>query len=107
MPAAPTPRRTCGESAEACTFSPSKVYLYLVCYRQAVRFGESFAEVLKARTRNSRAIDPWVRSGKADRQRAVDIGLSLELASARTGIALAPHNAERLAAALCDHGKPG
>lgn len=96
--AAPTAVECDGPS---CTYTPSRVRWYLICWRLAEIVREPFANVLNAESRNSRDIDPWIRGGRVDPDKARDIGLSLQLARDRYGIALVPHNAERLSRVLC------
>lgn len=99
QPSAETTTSTCDCAYGSCRFSVPRVRFYLHVWRQAVVSGESFASILRAETRNSRLIDPWIRGSRANRD-AEDIGLSLELAG-RAGLTLAPWNAERVAAHLC------
>jgi hypothetical protein len=85
----------------ACAFTPGRVRWYLICWRLAEIVHEPFANVLNSESRNSRDIDPWVRGGRVDPDKARDIGLSLQIARDRGGIALVTHNADRISVFLC------
>lgn len=85
-----------------CAFTPSRVRWYLICWRLAQVVKEPFAVVLAAESRNSRDIDPWIRGGRVDPEKGRLIGLSLEHARDDGGMALTPHNADRISAFLCE-----
>jgi hypothetical protein len=84
-----------------CTFTPARVRWYLICWRLSEIVREPFTVVLASESRNSRDIDPWIRGGRVDPEKGRLIGLSLELARDRGGIALTPHSADRIASFLC------
>jgi hypothetical protein len=86
---------------ESCKWTVSRVRWYLICWRLSEIAREPFPNILRSESRNSRDIDPWVRGGKVDPDDARDIGLSLVIARDHHGIALVPHNAERLSQVLC------
>lgn len=79
-----------------------RVRLYLIVYRQAQLYRESFADVLRHRTRNSRSIDPAVRGQGFDWDRARVIGWALDEVARTHGIGfLHADNADAVAKALC------
>ncbi len=87
---------------QRCDFTISKVRAYLVCWQQARRFRESFADVLRNRFRNSRHTDPGIRGTRFDPLSAIDLGLSLEQAQ-KAGLAMHSWNAEKVSKFLCEY----
>ena len=98
--AAPAARQ-CDCPPSYCTFTRGRVYHYLIVWEEARRHDEPFADVLRSESRVSQDVDPWIRGGRIDPDMGRLIGVALEYARDRFGIALVPHNAERISQALC------
>lgn len=85
----------------ACTFTPSRVYWYMIVWRDAQILREPFEVVLVDCSRVSRDSDPSIKAGRIRSNKAQDIRLSLERARDEGHIPLTPWNAARIAAYLC------
>lgn len=78
------------------------VKFYLLVWRQARIARESFAEVLRHRTRRSRASDAGVRGPGFDWEKARSIGWSLDQVCTRKGVGfMHADNAPAVALELC------
>lgn len=78
------------------------VRFYLLVWRQARLSGEQFADVLRHRTRDSRAIDPNAKGRALDMQKLRAIGWSLDEVYRKHGAQfMHADNAVAVAMALC------
>jgi len=85
-----------------CDFGVPRVRFYLSVWRQAHLARESFASVLRHRTRSSRTIAPGVRGQGFDWEKAHAIGWSLdEIARSQPAGFMHSANAEAVARLLC------
>lgn len=88
----------------ACAFRPNRVRSYVLTFLIARMHRIDPADLLDAILRERSELNTLVQCASmpgSHGRLARDLMLSLELASSRTGIEIAPHNTTRLAEALC------
>ena len=95
------PISSCECFVGSCTFTVSRVYWYLIVWRDAIILREPFEVVLTDCSRVSRDSDPSIKAGRMKVSKGQDIRLSLERARDEGHIPLTPWNARRIAEYLC------
>ncbi len=84
-----------------CDFTTSRVYWYMIVWRDAIILREPFETVLTDCSRISRDSDPSIKAGRIRSNKAHDIRLSLERARDEGHIPLTPWNAAKIAKFCC------
>lgn len=85
----------------SCSFTASRVYWYMIVWRDAIILREPFDVVLTDCSKVSSDCDPSIRGGRMRSSKAQEIKLSIERARDEGHIPLTPWNAAKIAAYLC------